>query len=58
MSEQEIREQKEMSVLIYRGMLAIMRSDRDKPAADEAVNKTIRYLTKALDAYHLGESKI
>lgn len=53
-SEQEIRELNEMSVLIYRGMLAIMRSDRDKPTVDEAVNKTVRYLAKALDAYHLG----
>ena len=45
---------KEMSVLIYRGMLAIMRSDRDKPTVDEAVDKTVRYLAKTLDAYHLG----
>lgn len=38
-SEQEIKELNEMSVLIYRGMLAIMRSDRDKPTVDEAVDK-------------------
>ena len=53
-SEQEIKELNEMSVLIYRGMLAIMRSDRDKPTVDEAVYKTVRYLAKTLDAYHLG----
>ena len=53
-SEQEIKELNEMSVLIYRGMLAIMRSDRDKPTVDEAVDKTVRYLAKTLDAYHLG----
>lgn len=52
-SEQEIKELNEMSVLIYRGMLAIMRSDRDKPTVDEAVDKTVRYLAKTLDAYHL-----
>ena len=50
-SEQEIKELNEMSVLIYRGMLAIMRSDRDKPTVDEAVDKTVRYLAKTLDAY-------
>ncbi len=49
-SEQEIKELNEMSVLIYRGMLAIMRSDRDKPTVDEAVDKTVRYLAKTLDA--------
>ena len=53
-SEQEIKELNEMSVLIYRGMLAIMRSDRDKPTVDEAVDKTVKYLAKTLDAYHLG----
>ena len=50
----EKEELNEMSVLIYRGMLAIMRSDRDKPTVDEAVDKTVRYLAKTLDAYHLG----
>ena len=50
----EVKELNEMSVLIYRGMLAIMRSDRDKPTVDEAVDKTVRYLAKTLDAYHLG----
>ena len=50
----EIYPLNEMSVLIYRGMLAIMRSDRDKPTVDEAVDKTVRYLAKTLDAYHLG----
>ena len=45
---------RDVSVLIYRGMLAIMRSDRDKPTVDEAVDKTVRYLAKTLDAYHLG----
>ena len=53
-SEQAIRELNEMSVLIYRGMLAIMRSDQNKPTVDEAVEKTVRYLSKALEAYHIG----
>ena len=51
-SEQEIKELNEMSVLIYRECLR--RSDRDKPTVDEAVDKTVRYLAKTLDAYHLG----
>ena len=50
-SEQEIKELNEMSVLIYRGMLAIMRSDRDKPTVDEAVDKTVRYLAKTCLLY-------
>lgn len=53
-SEQEIKEVNEMSVLIYRGVLAIMRCDRDKPTVEAAVNKTVKYLEKALEAYHLG----
>ncbi len=40
-----------MSVLIYRGVLAIMRCDRDKPTVDDAVNKTVKYLEKALKIY-------
>ena len=52
-SEQEIEEVNEMSVLIYRGVLAIMRCDRDKPTVDDAVNKTVKYLEKALEIYHL-----
>lgn len=52
-SEQEIKEVNEMSVLIYRGVLAIMRCDRDKPTVDDAVNKTVKYLEKALEIYHL-----
>ena len=52
-SEQEIKGLNEMSVLIYRGMLAIMQSDNDKPTVEEAVRKTVGYLGKALDAYQL-----
>ena len=52
-SEQEIEEVNEMSVLIYRGVLAIMRCDRDKPTVEAAVNKTMKYLEKALEIYHL-----
>ena len=53
-SEQKIRELNEMSVLIYRGMLAIMKDDQNKPTVDEAVETTVRYLSKALEAYHIG----
>ena len=52
-SEPEIKGLNEMSVLIYRGMLAIMQSDNDKPTVEEAVRKTVGYLGKALDAYQL-----
>lgn len=52
-SEPEIMGLNEMSVLIYRGMLAIMQSENDKPTVEEAVRKTVRYLGKALDAYQL-----
>lgn len=51
--EQQIKELNEMSVLIFRGMLAIMRSDKEKPTVEEAVTKTVRYLDKVLEAYHL-----
>lgn len=40
-------------VLIYRGMLAIMQSDNNKPTVEEAERKTVGYLGKALDAYQL-----
>ena len=53
-SEQEIKEVNEMSVLIYRGELAIMRCDRNKPTVEDAVKKTLKYLEKALEAYHMG----
>lgn len=52
-SEPEIKGLNEMSVLIYRGMLAIMQSDNNKPTVEEAVRKTVGYLGKALDAYQL-----
>lgn len=52
-SELEIMGLNEMSVLIYRGMLAIMQSENDKPTVEEAVRKTVGYLGKALDAYQL-----
>lgn len=53
LTEIEIMELSEMSVLIYRGMLAFMRNDEKKAAIDEAVEKTVLYLEKALEAYHL-----
>lgn len=49
----EIKELNEMSVLIYRGMLSIMRNDDKKPTIEEAVEKTVHYLEKTLCAYHL-----
>lgn len=52
-AEQQIKELNEMSVLIFRGMLAIMRSDKEKPTVETAVEKTVRYLDKVLEAYHL-----
>lgn len=53
LTEWEIKELNEMSVLIYRGMLSIMRNDEKKPSVDEAVAHTVLYLEKALCAYHL-----
>ena len=49
----EIKELNEMSVLIYRGMLSVMRNDDKKPTIEEAVEKTVHYLEKTLCAYHL-----
>lgn len=53
-SDDEIKELNEMSVLMYRGMLSIMRGDKNRPTIEEATEKTIFYVEKAMDAYHLG----
>lgn len=52
-TDNEIYELNEMSILMYRGMLSIMRGDKKKPSIEEATEKTIFYLEKGLEAFHL-----
>lgn len=53
-ADEEIHELNEMSVLMYRGMLSIMRDDKNRLTVEEATEKIIFYLEKALNVYHLG----
>lgn len=46
-SMKKLEDLTEMSMLIYRGMLEVMRNDAEKPALEEAVERTVQYLDLA-----------
>ena len=53
LTDKEISELNEMSILIFRGMLETMRIDKNKPTLAQAVHRTVRYLENTLRVYHL-----
>lgn len=53
LTDEEIRELNEMSILIFRGMLETMRIDKNKPTIAQAVHHTVQYLENTLRVYHL-----
>lgn len=53
LTDEEISELNEMSILIFRGMLETMRSDKRKPTIKQAVEHTVKYLEHTLREYHL-----
>ena len=53
LTDKEISELNEMSILIFRGMLETMRIDKNKPTLAQAVHRTVQYLENTLRVYHL-----
>lgn len=52
--EDDLKEINEMNVLIYQGMLSRMLNRSSKYSIAEAVEKTLKYIHKTIDAYRLS----
>ena len=53
LTDKEISELNEMSILIFRGMLETMSIDKNKTTLAQAVHRTVQYQENTLRVYHL-----
>ena len=53
LKEEDLKDINEMNVLIYRGMLAKLLSKNNTYTVEEAVERTMKYINKTIEAYRI-----